>query len=513
MGSFRFLKHASLSLILTLAAMPLLAAEAPLADAAEKRDLVGVRGLITKHVEINQAQADGMTALHWAVYHDDLEAAKLLLDAKADAKAMNRYGVSPLSLACRNGDERMVAMLLDAGADPNTKLRGDETVLMIAARTGKLGPVKALIARGADVNAKERRGQTPLMWAAAEGNAEVVEALLKAGADFRAALPSGFTPMLFAVREGRIEVVRLLLKAGIDVNQPIQAERSSGRAPAKGTTPLILAIENGHFELAAVLLDAGADPNEQRSGFTPLHTLTWVRKASRGDDEAGDPSPIGSGNLSSLELAEALVKHGADVNARLKRGIAGTAILSRRGATPYLLASMTADVPYMKTLLKLGADPKIPNSQNCTPLMAASGIGSLAPGEDAGTEEEAIEAVKLNLELGNDINAVDDNGETVMHGAAYKCLPGVVQLLFDRGAKVEVWNTKNKHGWTPLAIAEGHRPGTFRPSPETITAIRHVMLSAGVTPPSRTGPFEDNSGYSAEAKAKAKAAAKAEEPR
>ena len=330
------------------------------------------------------------------------------------------------------------------------------------------------------------------MWAAAEGHAEVVEALLQAGADFRTPLPSGFTPLFFAVREGRTDVVRILLKAGADVNEAMQPKKSSGRAPARGTTPLILAVENGHFELAVALLEAGADPNDQRSGFTALHTLTWVRKPNRGDEESGDPAPIGSGNLSSLQLVEKLVEHGADVNARLKRGASGRGVLSRVGATPFLLAAMTADVPFMKTLVKLGADPRLPNAQHCTPLMAAAGVGCLAPGEEAGTEDEAIEAVKLALELGNDVNAVDDNGETAMHGAAYKSFPRVVQLLADKGAKIEVWNRKNKYGWTPLSIAEGHRPGNFKPSPETIAALHRVMLAAAHI---SAVTIEDRKGY------------------
>jgi len=472
------------------------AADAPLADAAEKSDRAGVRDLLRKHVDANQAQVDGMTALHWAAYLDDLETARLLVDARADVKAANRYGVTPFSLACTNGDEAMVGLLLDAGADPNTKLRGDETALMTAARTGKLGPVKALIARGADVNARERRGQTALMWAAADGNAAVVEALLQAGAEFRAPLLSGFTPLFFAVREGRTDVVRALLKAGADVNEAMQPPpKSSGKAPGRGTTPLILAVENGNFGLAVDLLEAGADPNDQRSGFTALHTLTWVRKPNRGDGDDGDAAPIGSGTLSSLQFVEKLADHHADVNARLTRGTSGRGVLGRVGATPFLLAAMTADVPYMRLLVKLGADPLLPNADHCTPLMAAAGVGSLAPGEEAGTEDEAMEAVKLLHELGDDVNAVADNGETAMHGAAYKSLPKVVQLLADMGAKIEVWNRKNKYGWTPMAIAEGHRPGNFKPSPETITALQRVMLAAGVSPPTGSKPATDSKGY------------------
>jgi ankyrin repeat protein len=467
-------------------------APAPLADAAEKSDRARVHALVEQVADVNAVQPDGMTALHWAAYHDDLEMAKLLVSARADVKAPNRYGVTPLSLACTNGNEALVVLLLDAGADPNGALPGNETALMTAARTGKLGPVRALLAQGADVNGRERQGQTALMWAAADGHAAVVQALLEAGADFRTPLPSGFTPLFFAVREGRIDAARVLLKAGADVNEAIQPTRPpGGKGAKKGTSPLILAVENGHFELAVALLEAGADPNDQRSGFTALHTITWVRKPNRGDDDDGAPAPIGSGNLSSLEFVKKLVEHGADVNLRLKRGVSGRGVLSRLGASPFLLAAVTADVALMRTLLALGADPTLPNAQRSTPLLAAAGVGTRAPGEEAGTEPEVLEAVALLLELGADVNAVDDNGETAMHGAAYKSLPKVVQFLADKGARIDVWNRKNKYGWTPLLIAEGYRVGNFKPSAETIAAFHRVMLAAGVTPPSGPAPVAD----------------------
>jgi ankyrin repeat protein len=297
------------------------------------------------------------------------------------------------------------------------------------------------------------------------------------------------------VREGRLDVVRILLKAGAPVNEAMQPKRSFPRAVARGTTPLILAVENGHFAVALALLEAGADSNDQRSGFTALHTLSWVRKPNRGDEEDGDPAPIGSGSLSSLQFAEKLVQHGADVNARLKRGASGRGVLKRVGATPFLLAAKTADVPLMRELVKLGADPRLTNADHCTPLMAAAGVGTLAPGEEAGTEAEALEAVALALALGNDVNAVDDNGETAMHGAAYKSFPKVVQLLADKGAKIEVWNRKNTYGWTPLLIAEGHRVGNFKPSADTIAALHRVLRAAGVTPPTSTSPIEERRGY------------------
>ncbi len=478
----------AISLTLWLATSALVA-KSPLSDAAEKSDHAGIRTLLKQHADVNAPQADGMTALHWAVHGDDLESAKALVEAKANVKATNRYGVTPLSLACQNGSVSMVELLLGRGADPNTTLRGGETVLMTAARTGKAGPVKALLKRGADMNAKERRGQTALMWAAADGHTEVVELLIKAGADIHTTLPdSGFTPFFFAARDGRAGVVRTLLKAGVDVNATMEPRKPTAKGPRKGTSALLLAVENGHFNLAVELLEAGADPNDQRSGFTPLHLMTWVRKPQRGEDD-GDPAPLGSGNLSSMQFIKELVKRGADVNARLKTGKGGAGLFNKIGVSPFMMAASTADVAYMRWLIQFGADPSLANVDGCTPLMAACGIGvgSAAANEVAGEEPEVLEAVELLLKLGADVNAVDANGETAMHGAALKNLPKVVQFLAEHGAKIEVWNRKNKYGWTPLLLAEGHRPGNFKPSAETIEAIHRVMTAAGVTLPT-AGP-------------------------
>jgi ankyrin repeat protein len=396
----------------------------------------------------------------------------------------------------------MVSLLLKAGADPNGTIPGGETALMTAARTGKVEAVKALLAAGADVNAKEsKRGQTAIMWAAAEGNTEVVQELLRAGADFRTPLNTGFTAFLFAVREGRSDVVRVLLKAGADVNETIHTGQASGPRPASGAgvprpgnSALHLAVVNGHFELAAMLLDAGANPNAAEVGYTPLHILTIVRKPGGGDN---DPAPRGSGAMTSLELVKKFAKHGANLNARMtRRANLGLTGLNTMGATPFLMAARSADAELMRMLASLGADPLIPNADNATPLIVAAGLGTRSPGEDAGTEAEALEAVRVALELGNDINAVDNNGETAMHAAAYKNLPLVVELLAAKGAKIDIWNRKNSHGWTPLIIAEGHRFGNFKPSPDTVAALRRVMLAAGVNPP-ESKPFDTgkNSDY------------------
>jgi ankyrin repeat protein len=459
---------------------------APLADAVQSSDRARVRSLLAKKVEVNAAQVSGMTALHWAAQKDDAETAALLIRAGANANATNRYGIAPIALACQNGNGALVEMLLAAGADPQTRQRGGETALMTAARTGTIRPVKALLAHGADVNAREKRGQTAVMWAAAEGHAAVVDLLIKAGADFRTPLEGGFTPLFFAVREGRSNVVEVLLQAGADVNEALQPKRKAPRGPQAGMTPLLMAIENGHFELALRLLAAGADPNDQRAGYSALHNIVWVRKPNHGEDEDGAPPPAGSGNLTSLTFVRKLVGYGANVNARIAKGPGGMGVLNQTGATPFLLASKTADIALLKLLLELGADPTLTTADGDTPLIAAAGLGTPTADEVAGTEDEVLEVVDWLTKLGADVNAVDKNGETAMHGAAYKNLPRVVQLLADRGAKLEVWNQKNKWGWTPLLIAEGFRPGNFKPSFETIAAIHKVMLAAGMTPPERT---------------------------
>ncbi len=464
------------------------ATDAPLAEAVQRMDQAAIRTLLAKRIDVNVAQPDGTTALHWATYNDNVELVGRLLAAGANALAANRYGVTPLSLACVNGNAAIITRFLDAGADANATLPGGETMLMTAARTGKVDAVRVLLTRGANVHAKEpRRGQDALMWATAEGHVQVIEALIEAGADFRTPLDSGFTPLLFAVRQGRIPAVKALLKAGADVNEVVKVKANpklpeGERSLRSGTTPLHLAVANGHLELAAELLEAGADPNSAVQGFAPLHMLAYIRKPAIGDS---DPGPEISGNLSTLEFARRLVAKGADVNARMtRRANLTNTRFHEIGATAYLLAAMTADADYMKALVALGADPKLTNDEGSTALMTAAGLGTRSPGEDAGTEEEVIEAMQVALDHGADINAVDKNGETAMHGAAYKNLPEAVKFLASKGARIDIWNTRNEHGWTPLTIARGYRFGNFKPSAVTVAALEQVMLSAGVIPPS-----------------------------
>ncbi len=464
--------------------LPVLALAVDLPSVAEKQDWPAVGTQLSAKADPNSTQPDGTTALHWAAYHDKADIVAQLLASGAKADPVNRYGITPLLLACQNGNEGIVRALLKAGVNVNASQRGGETALMIAARTGKPGVLNALLEKGAKIDAQDRKGQTAVMWAAAEGHAAAIDVLVKAGADFRAPLKSGFTPLLFAAREGRIEAVHALLKAGVDVNEAIVTDdKIGGRDAPNGTSALVFAVENGHFELAMALVKAGANPNDMRSGFTPLHTLAHVRKPPRGDGESGQPPPETTGKLSSLDFIREIIAAGADVNAALTDGAPQHGNIDFEGATPFLFACISADLPMMKLLIELGADPRKPNKKGTTPLMAAAGLATLAPDEEPGTEDECIAAVEHLLSLGADVNAVDQDGQTAMHGAAFKSLPKMVKLLATKGAKIEVWNRKNKNGWTPLLIAQGFRKGNFKPSAETTAAISDIMLAAGVQPP------------------------------
>ena len=454
---------------------------ASLADAAERRDHSSIRTLLQGGADVNSVQIDGTTALHWAAYNDDAEMVALLVGAGADVHALNRYAVPPLAPASTNGNAAVVKLLLEAGADANTRMKGGETVLMLAARSGNVETVEALLARGAAPNTRERLGQTALMWAAAEGHARVVRVLIEAGANPNASIDSGATAFFFAVREGRLDTVQEFLAAAVDVNSML---KGTSRKRSRTTSPLLLAVQNAHYELAIALVDAGADPNDVRTGFTPLHMTPGVRKPDSSDGSEGAP-PRGEGKLSTFDFVREIVKRGANVNFRLPENapdLPGTSsLIETPGATPLLFAADRSDVPLIRLLLELGADPLLPNFNNTTPLLAAAGLGTREPHEEAGEEGEALEAVALFLDLGADINATNGDSDTAMHGATYNIYPRVVELLAERGADPQVWKNANRFGRTPLFIAEGYSGRLQRPDPPTLEAITKLMLAAGLS--------------------------------
>jgi ankyrin repeat protein len=427
-----------------------------------------------------RGQGDGTTDLHRVVQRDDLAAADRLIRAGASATVANRYGVTPLQLAATNGSAAMIARLLAAGADPNTAFSDGETALMTAARTGRADAVKVLLDRGADVHAKERlKGQTALMWAAAENNAAAIGVLAAAGAHVHERSKSGsFTPLLFAVRAGHLDAARALLQVGADVNETMP----------DGTSALVVAAINAHYELVAALLDQGANPNADKQGWTALHQIAWSRRHNAGFNL---PGPAPTGNLDSLDLVRRLVQKGANVNARVTKEPrdGNRNLLNRIGSTPFLMAAKNDDVPLMKVLLEQGADPALTTHLGTTAMMVAAGVGIWAPGENPGTSDEALVAVQLAFEVGGgQVNDVDKNGETALHGAVYRggAIP-VIQFLIDKGARLDV---RNKKGLTPVEVADGeeHTPNVLKRYPEAAALMRAVLRERGLPVPPSAQP-------------------------
>jgi ankyrin repeat protein len=470
----RRLIHA-IAILLATATFSVAADESALLGAIKSGDTVALRALIKQRADVNAAERDGTTALHYAIQRNEPETVELLIGAGANVKTANRYGIAPLQMAATVGNASIIDKLLAAGADPNTANPDGETVLMTAARTGEPASLKALIARGADIHAREGwKGQTALMWAAAENNATAMKVLIEAGADINARSKGGvFTPLLFAVRAGHVAASGVLLDAGANVNQTM----------ADGTSPLIVATINGHFELASFLLDRGADPNADGQGWTALHQIAWTRRPNTGFNL---PGAVATGNLDSLQLVRQLVKLGANVNARQTReprdGFRNQ--LNRIGATPFLLAAKAVDLPLMRLLLELGADPKITTEDRTTALMAAAGVGIWAPGENPGTDEEALAALKIVYEAGGgDVNDIDDNGETAVHGAVYRAGSiAMLKFLIEKGARIDV---RNRKGWTPLIVADGveYTPNVLKRYPETAAFLRKELAARGLPVP------------------------------
>ena len=454
-----------------------------LVNAVRHGDREAIRALVQEQIDVNVRQPDGATALHWAAYLDDLETADLLLGAGAVPDVANELGVTPLYLACEKGSAALVRRLLAAGATPHAVLTSGETALMTAARTGSVGAVTTLLAYGADANALETsEGQTALMWAVSQRHPEVVRVLIEAGADVHARSrvrtvasaqsprtgeaegvsavdEGGFTPILFAARQGDLASARLLRAAGADVNDT---------APA-GTSVLVVAAHSGHGPLAAWLLDQGADPNAAGAGYTPLHAAIL-----RGD----------------ADLVSALLAHGADPSARLMHGTPHARYgkffaleMKLSGATPFFLAAKYGLADIMRLLAGAGADPRAGLDGGVTPLMAAAGMltagfvqaGTDRRGRSIDTAEmelalrqhpdhrrvmnSGIDAVTVAFELGADVNAAAENGDTALHLAAFHGFNTVVRFLASHGANLDVTDAR---GVTPLDRAM--RNGALAPA-------------------------------------------------
>jgi uncharacterized protein len=472
-------------LALALSATPVAAADqaGSIVDAVKARNHQAIRLLLDRHANVNAREADGTAPLHWAVRGDDLDGVRLLLRAGAEVNVANRYGVTPLMLAATNGNAAMIDVLLRAGADVTAALPEGETVLMTASRTGDPGVVKALIARGANVNAREGwLGETALMWAAAENHVDAVRVLLEHGASPNAQsaptqyarpvggqtlLPrGGFTALMYAARQNSIEAVRALVDAGADLD----------KADVDGVTALVIAIINAHYDVAALLIEGGADLNlADVTGMTPLYaavdmnTLQFMH---------GRPPSKPSGRLTAVDVAKLLLEYGADPNQPLKTPIlqrhntAGNRFLGP-GTTPLMRAAKSGDVVLMRALLDSGADPKLRQRNGNTLLILAAGFGRKFDQNadsleyETATEADLLAGVKFCVDIGQDLNAINADGDTAMHVAAGE---PIVRFLAERGARLDI---KNKDGKTPYDVAILRKDRSGRQLlPGTVTAFR-----------------------------------------
>ena len=493
-----------------------------LVEAVKAGDEDAVRTYLAQGGNANAASPEGTTALMWAIDGQNPALAQLLIESGAGIFSVNRYGITALHLAARVGDAATTRLLLAAGADANASLPEGETVLMAAAKTGNPDVVGLLLSGGADAdgtlptgevqafnaadpNAKESwHGQTALMWAAAGGHVEAMRRLIAAGAylnetsslidapeieaDRRqggfvyAKIPRGsMTALHLAAREGQIESVRTLIEAGADLDAQ----------DAEDSTALILATVNGYLDIAELLLESGADPNvEDRFGRTVLFVATDMNTL----DFNPRPPPKINSRQTPVGLVKLALARGAEVDAPLKtllpqwcaQGCMHNPVLTD-GATALLRAAMSGDVEIIRILLEAGADPNVitaeqERSENdeeydlmppgqTTALMAAAGVGwrdTISRGRDA----DAIEALKIFLELGGDINKGNQAGDTPLHGAALRGSVAIIEFLVENGADVMA---KNWRGWTPLDIAMGQPDQRIPYNEATTVALRALM--------------------------------------
>ena len=590
------------ALMLLVSALLSAAGRSEVADAVMNGDRAALGALLQRKADVNAPQADGATALHWAVYRDDADAADLLLRAGAKLDTANPEGITPLAMACLYGNVSMINKLVKAGADVKQRGPNGQTLLMLAARNGQPEAINVLLAAGADVNAKESlRGTTALMWAVEQKHPVAVKTLLDGGADTAAktgpaglprnymagrvnaaavqaavrrraaaaaagrtyeqqldfegvngrfgapggagaaqpqaaggrgqagargaagrgaataptpAAPAaaaapeaadaaddsevvvaglvgsgggGLTALVFAAREGDLESAEYLLRAGADVNQTTEY----------GWTPLLTATNNRHYQLGSLLIDWGADVNApNKGGWTPLYLATDNRNIEGGD------YPVPKADMDHLAFIRLLLDHGANVNGRIKDNTLSRTIFTMQwfledGATPFVRAAQSSDLALMKLLLAYGADPKIATAHNDTALTTAAGIGWVEGVTYEHSAKDNVEAVRLLLDLGLDPNAANKDGRAPLMGAAMKGRNEVVQMLVDKGARLDARDNGSRDTDTTVSVNAGHTwealdyaDGLVRVGvqsavnrPETAALIRKLMTERGLPVP------------------------------
>ncbi|MBI4265267.1 MAG: ankyrin repeat domain-containing protein [Acidobacteria bacterium] len=455
-----------LTMVLAVTGVAAAQGDLRLVTAVKNGDTAGARALLRQRIDVRARDAEGMTALHWAAHWNDQELVGLLVAAGADVNGANRYGVRPLHEASTVASLPIIEALLKAGADPNAVYGEGETPLMTAARAGSVAAVRLLLAHGASVNAREAwRGQSALMYATVENHTEVARALIESGADVNARSITvnfepvttggggvtldrhmgGLTSLMFAARQGALEVAEALIDAGaaMDLTEPQYS-----------LTAMQIALFNGHYRFATMLIERGVQVNDGA-----LYMAVEMRNLATYNNRPNPPEV--DGDVDALDVITLLLERGANPNLPMAKRIpprqAQGAIAVPAGATPLYRATRATDLATVRLLLDHGADPGQPARDGSTPLMVASGFGVRARAADdefteAGPRADPLDAIKLFVEKGADVNAVNALGNTALHYAATLGSERMIRYLVGAGASLDI---KNKQERLPIDLTSG----------------------------------------------------------